>query len=233
MACLIGATLPTTGFTRVLARPKGVFSQPRNAAKKSLAVQYSSANHSPLAFSRERVTVARETVVRSGLANLPGFRTDFEEPLSLITKVWKTHSICRCSALGMINRAPRSTFKSSLISLSRSPDKRPSRPKRQITPAAFRTRWKADDVQQLRSLDSAKTRSSFVAHSPLAELRAITDCKPSINSNEPFGTLSAIELALSSRVVSSVRTRNTQRVPYEERNARQCAAAGREPDCHC
>ena len=225
---------PTTGFTRVLARPPGVFSQPRNAANKLLAVQSLGASPSPLALSREWVMLVCDAVVRSGHGKKSGCRTDFEGPLSLITNFWKLASNHRCPALGAVDQTPCLTSTTPLSVLDRSPNNRPSRSShRRILPAASRTRWKADDVHRIRRLDSANLRSYFVANGSLAEARTIALCEPSLVFDGPHRPSSAYEQDWSSDTVSSMRTRNTQRVPYEKRNARQCAAARREPHCHC
>lgn len=223
------ATLATTGFTRVLARPQGVFSQPRNAAKKILAVQSHGAIHSLSALSREWVMFVCGTVVRSGRAKKSGCRTDLDEPLSLITASWKRSSNHRCPALGAVDQTPCSTFTTPLSVLNRSPDNRPSRSHRRTLPVASRTRWKADEVQRDRWLDSANQQSCFAANRP----NTIALCEPSHLLYGLVGSSSASEQDWSSHTVSSMRTRNTQRVPYEEGNARQCAAARREPHRHC
>ena len=217
----------------MLARPQGVFSQPRNAAKNRLAVQSLGAITSPPALLRELVMLACDTVVRSGRTTKSGCRTDFAEPLSLISASWKCSSNRRCLALGAVDQTPCSTSTTPLIVLDRSPDNRPPRSNRRTLLIASRTRSKADLVQRVWRLDSTNHRSCFVAYRPLAEARAIAVCKPSLVLDGLTGSSSAFEQAWSSHTVSSMRTRNTQRVPYEERNARQCAAARREPHRHC
>ncbi len=217
----------------MLARPQGVFSQPRNAAKKSLAVQSHGAIHSPTVLSHGWVMLVCDTIVRSARTKKIGGRTDFEGPLSLITDSWKSASSRRCPALGEVDQTPCSTSITSLSILDRSPDNRSTRLACRTLPAASRIRWKADDVQRIRRLDSANLRSCFVADMPLAGVRAIALCEPSLNHDGLCSLSSATEQDWSSRTVSSTRTRNTQRVPHEERNARQCAAARREPHRHC
>ena len=228
-----GATLPTTGFTRVLARPQGVFSQPRNAAKKSLAVQSLGAINSPAALSRDWVMLVCDAVVRSSHREKSGYRTDFEGPLLLITDFWKPNSSRRCLALGEVDQTPCSTSKSLLSNLGRLANNQPSRLHRRSLPVLSRIRPEKTDDERNRQLDSANLRSCFVALTPHAEVRAIALCEPSFDHDGPIGLSSATEQVWPSRTVSSLRTRNMQRVPYEEGNARQCAAARREPHCHC
>ena len=220
----VGATLPTTGFTRVLARPKGVFSQPRNAAKKSLAVQSLGAIYSPAALSRAWVMLVCDTVVRSGRTKKFGCRTAFEEPLSLITDFWKPNSSRRCLALGEVDQTPCSTSKALLSNLGRLPNNQLSRLHRRSLPVLFRIRTEKVDDERIRQLDSANLRSCFVAHTPHAEVRAIALCEPSFDDDGPIGLSSAAEQIWPSRAVSSLRTRNMQRVPYEEGNARRAAS---------
>ena len=223
----------TTGFTRVLARPPGVFSQPRNAATKSFAAESHGAIPSLPALSRGRATLAGETVVRSDRASQSGCRTDFEEPLSLITETWKLTSNRRCLALGAVDQSPCSTSTTPLIALDRSPDNRPPRSNRRTPLLASRSRWKADFVTRGQQLDSARDRTPLAATSPLVDARAIALREPSSFRDGRARPSSASEQVWTSRTVSSISTRNTQRVPDEEGNARQCAAARREPHRHC
>lgn len=230
---LAGATLPTTGFTRVLARPKGIFSQPRNSAKKPFAVQSIGAISSPAALSRAGVLLIRHTAVRSVRTKKSGCRAHFEGPLSLITDFWKATSNRRCPALGEVDQLPCSTSITTLSRFDRSSDKRSSTLHCRRLCGSFGIHSNMSDFGRFIRLDSANLRSTMVASRPNLVFDGVALCKSSFRHAEPAGSTSVREQIRSSDRVASLRTRNMQRVPYEEGNARQCAAARREPHRHC
>lgn len=214
------ATQPTTGFTRVLARPQGVFSQTRPTATDDVAVLPFAEMFSP-------------AVPLHALARLPRQSARRRIGLSPIADPRKFTSDCRSASLGTADPSRNVTSAIPLESGGPSVSEPSVRfPRRTLLSTSHRARLFGSDANGQRAAFFAIPSSARSAIRPQTTASAILVLRgPSPRFNGHARPFSAFELDVTSRT-STRRTRNSQRVLHEKRNARQCFAAGREPHCH-
>ena len=220
---LVDATSANTGFTRVLARPQGVLSQSRPAATEfsSLAVLSLAAMSSSPVLSRGNMRLGRETVIR------------LDWLLSMITARRKLASGRRCHLLEAVDPTPCSTSTTPLAAPNRLSQQPTTGPLSRTTLVASpNSRLPGNGTSGSQQACSATRRSHRAASTPINAAHASELRGPSRFSDGRARPSSASEQVWTSRTVTSTRTRNQQRVLHEERDARQCAPAGREPHRH-
>ena len=221
---LLGATSANTGFTRVLARHQGVLSQSRPAATElsSRAVLSLGTMTSSPAQSRGNRRLGRETVIR------------FDWLLSLITACRKFASGRRRHRLGAVDPMPCSMSTTPLVAPERLSEQPTTGPLSRTTlVVSSDPRLPGTGTSGSQQACSAKRRSHRAAFTPINAADAIELGGPSQFSDGRARPSSASEQVWTSRTVTSNRTRNSQRVLHEERDARQRAPARREPYRHC